>query len=167
MMSQGDRIKFIRGALTQKEFAARLGITAQAVINYERHGRVPSRTVLNKILNVYNVSPEWLLTGEGEMHAPADEPLMPTAMVADGKRPHVEENVAANVGSHDVELIRTLRENADLLRQNGDLRVEVERLRMDVERRDARIAELERQLVEALKPQNGQTMLGKRSAAAG
>ncbi len=38
------------------------------------------------------------------------------------------------------------RDLLETVRQNGDLRVEVERLRMDVERRDARIAELERQL---------------------
>ena len=68
----------------------------------------------------------------------------------------------------NAELLQTLRENADLLRQNGDLRVEVERLRMDVERRDARIAELERQLVEALKePQSRQTLLDSERAAAG
>lgn len=73
-----------------------------------------------------------------------------------------------DVASCEVDLIQVLRENADLLRQNGDLRVEVERLRMDVERRDTRIAELERQLAEALKaPQSRQNLLDTGRAAAG
>lgn len=61
----------------------------------------------------------------------------------------------------------TQRELLEAVRQNGDLRVETERLRMDIERRDIRIAELERQLAEALKPQERPPVLGERSAAAG
>lgn len=52
------------------------------------------------------------------------------------------------------------RELLDAVRQNGDLRVEIERQK-------ARIAELERQLAEALKPQERPPVLGERSAAAG
>ncbi len=60
------------------------------------------------------------------------------------------------------------RDLLETVRQNGDLRVEVERLRMDVERRDTRIAELERQLAEALKaPQSRQNLLDTGRAAAG
>lgn len=63
--------------------------------------------------------------------------------------------------------LRLADENAALLRENGDLRVEVERLRMNIERRDSRIAELEHQLVEALKPCRGKTMLEQGGAVAG
>lgn len=63
--------------------------------------------------------------------------------------------------------LRLADDNANLLRQNGDLRVEVERQRMDIERRDARIAELERQIAEALKPRERATCLDKRAAEAG
>ena len=60
---------------------------------------------------------------------------------------------------HDMsQVLAFQRELLETVRQNGDLRVEIERLRMDVERRDTRIAELERQLAEALKaPQSRQT----------
>lgn len=63
--------------------------------------------------------------------------------------------------------LRLADENAALLRENGDLRVEAERLRRDIERRDDRVADLERQLVEALKPRGGEAMLAQKGAAAG
>ena len=141
MSSVGERIKKIRGALTQKEFADSLGITAQAIINYERHGRIPSRSILNKISTIYTVAVDWLLTGEGSMYQKGGEQGVSEFKMGDTSP-----------------ILRLMEQNAvfqrDLLeavRQNGDLRVEVERLRMDVERRDARIAELERQLAEPQK----------------
>lgn len=183
MSSVGDRIKKIRGALTQKEFADNLGITAQAVINYERHGRIPSRSILNKISTVYDVTVDWLLTGKGSMSEPRDvQPESPfkmgdTSPILNEQTSHF----ADFIGKHkekmsDMSPILYLteqnaalqRELLETVRQNGDLRVEIERLRMDVERRDARIAELERQLAEALKaPQGRQNLLDTGRAAAG
>lgn len=182
MTGQGDRVKFIRGALTQKEFAKRLGITAQAVINYERYGRVPSKAVLNKILNVYSINPEWLLTGEGEMYAEVPEGVSVDIETANALAVLKDKNQQPPdfTGSRSTETANALavlrlteqnlvlqRELLEVTRQNGDLRVQVERLRMDVERRNARIAELERQLAEALNPPGGQALLDKRNAAAG
>ncbi len=57
-------------------------------------------------------------------------------------------------------ILRLTEKCLQLSTENGDLRVEVERQR-------ARIAELERQLAEALKPQGGQALLDQRGAAAG
>lgn len=182
MSSVGERIKEIRGALTQREFADSLGITAQAVINYERHGRIPSRAILNKISTIYTVTVDWLLTGEDSMHQKGGEQAVSESKMGDTSPILDSQNVqhAGFVDSNkekmgDVSpILRLTEQNAalqrDLLetvRQNGDLRVEVERLRMDVERRDARIAELERQLAEALKPRERQTLLDQRGAAAG
>ena len=45
-------------------------------------------------------------------------------------------------------ILRLTERCLQLSAENGDLRVEAERLRMDIERREARIAELERQLAE-------------------
>ena len=182
MSSVGERIKEIRGALTQKEFADRLGITAQAVINYERHGRIPSRAILNKISTIYTVTVDWLLTGEDSMYQKGGEQVVSAPKMGDTSPILGSQNLqhAGFVDSNkekmgDVSpILRLTEQNAalqcDLLetvRQNGDLRVEVERLRMDVERRDARIAELERQLAEALKPRERQTLLDQRGAAVG
>ena len=86
----------------------------------------------------------------------------------DSKNKKTADTSAVSGEGLTVRCLRLSDENADLLRQNGDLRVEVERQRMDIERRDARIAELERQLAEALKePQSRQTLLDSERAAAG
>lgn len=166
MSSVGERIKKIRGALTQKEFADSLGITAQAIINYERHGRIPSRSILNKISTIYTVAVDWLLTGEGSMYQKGGEQGVSEFKMGDTS-PILEKGILQHTDFINTEklktgdtspILRLMEQNAvfqrDLLeavRQNGDLRVEVERLRMDVERRDARIAELERQLAEPQK----------------
>lgn len=187
MAGVGERIRSIRGVRTQKDFADSLGISTQALINYERHGRTPKQQILNKISNVYGVNVEWLLTGAGEMTAPRtslgkEERLdaktaNTSAILYNSSEQHIENIDSAKHKSANVSAIlpqeltaRYLRladENAALLRENGDLRVEVERLRMNIERRDSRIAELEHQLVEALKPCRGKTMLEQGGAVAG
>lgn len=64
----GDRIKALRQSLglTQQEFADRIGIKRGAIANYEI-GRNISDVVINSICRTYNVSENWLRTGEGEM----------------------------------------------------------------------------------------------------
>lgn len=67
MATLGERIKQIRGKMTQKEFSQLLGITQRAVINYEISGRVPRKKILKSICEQFNVCEQWLLTGEGPM----------------------------------------------------------------------------------------------------
>lgn len=184
MTGVGDRIRSIRGTKTQKAFADSLGISTQAVINYERHGRTPKQQVLNKISNVYGINVDWLLTGTGVMFAPPSRVERAGEKTADmsavlnlDSGQGVENKESGTCKTADMSAVlpqelttRCLRladENAALLRENGDLRVEVERLRMNIERRDSRIAELERQLVEALKPCHGKTVLEQGGAVAG
>lgn len=64
-----ERIKQLRKTLglTQQEFAERIGITRNAVANYETGRNEPIGSVLNLICNEYNVNPDWLRNGSGEM----------------------------------------------------------------------------------------------------
>ena len=64
-----ERIKQLRKTLglTQQEFAERIGITRNAVANYETGRNEPIGSVLNLICNEYNVNPDWLHNGSGEM----------------------------------------------------------------------------------------------------
>lgn len=48
-------------------FAERLGISEGNIRGYIK-GVVPKADVLEKIVRTYDISPEWLLTGRGEMH---------------------------------------------------------------------------------------------------
>ncbi|MDE7371364.1 MAG: hypothetical protein K2N07_06435, partial [Desulfovibrio sp.] len=132
----------------------------------------------------YGINEDWLLTGTGAMAAPspgaerAGEKTANTLAILNldsGQCVENKESGACKTANLSAVLpqeltarcLRLADENAALLRENGDLRVEVERLRRDVERRDGRIADLEQQLVEALKPRGGQAMLEQKGAAAG
>lgn len=57
-MSIGVNIKYIRkiANLTQKEFADKIGISRNALINYEKGKRVPPIDVLFSISKAFNVS---------------------------------------------------------------------------------------------------------------
>lgn len=69
-----SRLKVIRKELhlTQQSFADALNISKSTVEGYE-YGRLNiTDRVISDICRVYNVSEEWLRTGEGEMFRPKD-----------------------------------------------------------------------------------------------
>ncbi len=63
------RIKELINALhmTQRKFAKTLDITPEIVSKYITKGRIPETRIIKKISQSFNVSADWLLTGEGEM----------------------------------------------------------------------------------------------------
>ena len=124
----GYRIRTIMENLTLQEFADSINVTVRALSNYLA-GRVPRKSVLQKICDRYGVVPRWLLTGEGPMYKtdfPASE----------------SENVrrVAQTGNTDIldRYLRAVDENNTLIRENADLRIQLER-------KDSRIRELERE----------------------
>lgn len=64
-----ERIKEIRKYfhLNQTEFGERIGVKQTTVAGYETGGKNPLDTVLFSICREFNVSLDWLLTGEGKM----------------------------------------------------------------------------------------------------
>ncbi len=64
-----DRIKKIRKefALTQQEFADRIGIKRGGVANYEVGRNVPADSVISLICREFNISEQWLRRGTGDM----------------------------------------------------------------------------------------------------
>lgn len=67
-----ERIKKIRKALnlTQQEFADRLGIKRGTMANYEIGRNEPIDAVISLMCRTFNVSEEWLRTGNGDMFLP-------------------------------------------------------------------------------------------------
>jgi len=53
--------------MTQKEFARTVGITPEIVSKYITQDKIPETRIIKKISQSFNVSIDWLLTGEGEM----------------------------------------------------------------------------------------------------
>ncbi len=67
ILGVGERIKEIRGGLTQAVFAELLGIKTNALCRYEK-GRIPDESILNKIAAYGNTTVKWLLRGD-DRHA--------------------------------------------------------------------------------------------------
>lgn len=64
-----DRIRKIRRELdlTQQEFGDRLGVKRNTIATYETGKSSPSDAAVSLICREFNISEEWLRTGEGEM----------------------------------------------------------------------------------------------------
>lgn len=77
-MNAGERIKVLRKSLglTQQEFSDRLGIKRNTITNYEIGRNEPIDAVFNLICKTWNVNPEWLKEGEGDMYLPSSKDVL-------------------------------------------------------------------------------------------
>lgn len=64
-MNTSERIRFVRGELTQQEFAEKLGVHKNSIGSYERNATKPDIEFLQSICTVFHVEPRWLLFGDG------------------------------------------------------------------------------------------------------
>ena len=62
----GDRIKFVRGTLTQITFAEAIGTGRTTLQHWETNGGFPTGEFLLKIHKQFKVNLNWLLAGGGE-----------------------------------------------------------------------------------------------------
>jgi len=76
----GERIRKIRGDLSQTTFGKILGVTAAAVSRYEA-GRIPDEDIRKKIAEFGKVTDDWLLYCEGR-HAPQIQEHAPEGYAA-------------------------------------------------------------------------------------
>lgn len=67
-----DRIKKIRKELdlTQQKFADRIGMKQNTIAQYEMGRTIPSDAIIFSICREFNVSEEWLRTGQGDIFMP-------------------------------------------------------------------------------------------------
>ena len=74
-MNSSNLIRALRNelGLSQTEFGARLGVSRDVINNIE-NDRVPLKPALAKLIcSQFNVDPDWLETGEGDMFLHSDE----------------------------------------------------------------------------------------------
>lgn len=62
-----ERLKQVRGKLDQGEMSTQLGIHLTSYGRYERGERSPDLEFIEKVCRTFNVSPTWLILGEGPM----------------------------------------------------------------------------------------------------
>lgn len=73
-----DRILLLRKTLklSQTEFGEKLNVSRSVIDNIERRKVPPKDLLINGIINAYNINPEWLKDGKGEMFATTEEQLI-------------------------------------------------------------------------------------------
>lgn len=59
----GRRIKFLRGELSQQEFAEKIGVSRAALANYETGRTVPNESVIRSISEIVGVGVEFIGSG--------------------------------------------------------------------------------------------------------
>lgn len=67
--SINDRIKELRKALhlSQTAFGEKIGLGRGSIKGFDEKTTVPSELTIQLICSVYNVNPDWLMHGDGEM----------------------------------------------------------------------------------------------------
>lgn len=68
MGSFQDRLKQVRGKITQADMSDKLGIPFVSYGRYERGERSPDLEFIEKVCQTFDISPTWLILGEGPMH---------------------------------------------------------------------------------------------------
>lgn len=63
----GERLKLVRGSITQESFSATLQVNKRTLINYEQGVRTPDAEFIRLLCVLYGVNSNWLILGEGEM----------------------------------------------------------------------------------------------------
>lgn len=63
MSTLGDRIKALRGDLSQAEFADMSGVSQRTIGHYEKNERQPDAETIKNICSKFKVSADWLLFG--------------------------------------------------------------------------------------------------------
>jgi transcriptional regulator with XRE-family HTH domain len=62
----GSRLKVVRGAVSQKDFADLLGVSRSTLVRYEGDEGAPDAEFLIALFEKHGVDPTWLLTGRGK-----------------------------------------------------------------------------------------------------
>ena len=128
MSGLGERIRKVRGKASQEEFARELGINKNSVGFYERGERTPNANVLTSIVGKFEVSPYWLLSGDGPMYQ-GDTGLSPLPAPPAAQPTQMPVTQAQTPAQHAEELDFVRRENRELREEVRELREENRSLR--------------------------------------
>lgn len=124
MSSFGERLKLVRGSLSQAEFSKRLGIPQVTLGNYERDRNEPKFETLKKICSLFGIKSDWLLFGVGSMTDGTETPSL-TKSACDVDLimvPMVEARLSAGTGSLQVDgdIERSYAFRSDFLHRKGN-----------------------------------------------
>ena len=61
-------------ALSQLEMSRKLGIPVTTISTIENDRQLPTLAIIISLIDIFNISPLWLLKGEGEIYLKGKEP---------------------------------------------------------------------------------------------
>ncbi len=67
-MDIAGRIRMVRGNLSQVKFAEKIGLSQRTIANYENGDNIPNAEVVSGFSDIFGVSLDWLLKGQGAIH---------------------------------------------------------------------------------------------------
>ena len=119
-MALGERIKEVRGHLSQAEFAAMLGVSQPTVGKYEKGARLPDTNFIYAVCSRFGVSADWLVLGE--TFNKNEETLVPAQVEREQAAGDCQRclDLSKLVQAQEREII-LLKENAELLAKNKEL----------------------------------------------
>ncbi len=133
----GDRIKILRGSLTQRQFAEKIGIPATTLGNYEKNKSELNFATIDLFTKTFGINTDWLIFGRGPMHS-SDTPISHQETITQPEATIFEPCVRCAKLESKLEKVEEQRdslmeENRNLWKENGELREKCARLeeRMD------------------------------------
>lgn len=105
-MNFHERIRALRGGMTQADFASRAGINVNTLRNYERGDSIPNLEVAASICKHFLVNTEWLILGEGPMHRGESIPETTTPTIQD-ELPPAEDFKMVDMVTKTVEVLES------------------------------------------------------------
>ena len=133
----GDRIKILRGSLTQRQFAEKIGIPATTLGNYEKNKSELNFATIDLFTKTFGINTDWLIFGRGPMHS-SDTPISHQETITQPEATIFEPCVRCAKLESKLEKVEEQRdslmeENRNLCKENGELREKCARLeeRMD------------------------------------
>ena len=133
----GDRIKILRGSLTQRQFADKIDIPATTLGNYEKNKSELNFATIDLFTKTFGINTDWLIFGRGPMHS-SDTPISHQETITQPEATIFEPCVRCAKLESKLEKVEEQRdslmeENRNLWKENGELREKCARLeeRMD------------------------------------
>lgn len=153
-----QRIKTLRGNMSQAQFGKKVGTSQTTIGNYESGLRFPDSKTIVAICKTFDVNSEWLLMGTGPMYRTkqTDETADMSAVLAESNLQPVENiniekkktaDMSAVLGVQR-ELTEALKQGMEFQKQVMTLTQENAELRVQAERHLSRIRDLERENAE-------------------
>ncbi|MDL2275634.1 XRE family transcriptional regulator [Desulfosarcina sp. OttesenSCG-928-G10] len=99
MTQLGDRIKEVRGSMSQSELGSRLNVSQRTIGYYERNERLPDADFIRLICSEFDVDPRWLLFGGDKKNTGSDKKQEDPASLDYEYIPMAETKLSAGHGS--------------------------------------------------------------------